>query len=38
MTDGGGSDYIEEGLGNGWKKAGIKGSMKEKGGGVLPRM
>jgi hypothetical protein len=35
--DGGGSDYIEKGLGNGWRKVGIKGSMKEKGGGGSSR-
>jgi hypothetical protein len=29
--DGGGSDYIEEGLQNGQMKVSIKGSMKEKG-------
>jgi hypothetical protein len=29
--DGGGSDYIEEGLQNGQRKVNIKGSMKEKG-------
>jgi hypothetical protein len=29
--DGGGSFYIEEGLGNGQKKVNIRGSMKEKG-------
>ncbi len=28
--DGGGSDCIEEGLRNGWKKVSIRGSMKEK--------
>jgi len=31
--DGGGSDCIEEGLRNGWRKVSIRGSMKEKGAG-----
>ncbi len=29
--DGGGRDYIEKGLRNGWQEVGIRGSMKEKG-------
>jgi hypothetical protein len=29
--DGGGSDYIEEGLRNGWRKVNIRSNMKEKG-------
>jgi len=31
--DGGGSDYIEEGLQNGQRKVNIRGNMKEKAGG-----
>ncbi len=30
--DGGGSDYIEKGLRNGWQEVKIRGNMKEKGG------
>jgi hypothetical protein len=33
--DGGGRDYIEEGLRNGRRKVTIRGSMKEKGAGSL---
>ncbi len=32
MMDGGGSNYIEEGLWNGQRKLSIKGNMKEKDG------
>jgi hypothetical protein len=31
--DGGGSNYIEEGLKNGQKKVSIRGNMEEKGAG-----
>ncbi len=31
VMDGGGSDYIEEGLRNGWRKVNIRSNMKEKG-------
>jgi hypothetical protein len=35
VMDGGGSDYIEEGLRNGRRKVSIRGSMKEKEGGFF---